>query len=456
MDIYQKLTEPKPLQLPPGLSDQPALQLLSWIFTPLTFLERCYQNYGDTFTIRLHGFEPIVMISNPKAIEEIFSNSLQYCSGRANDIVKLRPLLGDNSLVLIDGESHRRQRRLLVPPFHGESLRSNSQTICDLTQDAFRCLTPGKPFYAKDVMRDITLEVILHVVFGISYGPRHQQLKPLLEEMLLQTASPIGYSFLFFEFLQKQWGPWGKMMARQTQIRRQLQQEIEERRASEETARDVLSLLVSARDEEGNSLSDLEMQDELLTMLVAGHETTATTLAWAFYWLCSQPEIKNKVLQELAQLGSNPEPLAITRLPYLSAFCQETLRIYPVFFINSPRVAETVVTVNGRNYAQGTYLVPCTYLLHHREDLYPNPKQFRPERFLEKQYAPHEFITFGGGNRRCLGAALATLELKLVLTTILLNWEVELVNEKPCRPVRSGLTIAPHDGVPLVIKHKIS
>jgi cytochrome P450 len=201
-------------------------------------------------------------------------------------------------------------------------------------------------------------------------------------------------------------------------------------------------------------MSDMELKDELITMLVAGHETTATALSWAFYWIHKLPEVKVKLLQELDSLGDNRDPLAISRLPYLTAVCQETLRIYPVVPITFPRIAKSAGEIIGYKFEPKTVLTPCIYLTHHREDIYPEPKQFKPERFLERQYSLSEFIPFGGGNRRCLGYALAMLEMKLVIATILNNYELSLANNRPVTPKRRGLTVATSNGVPLVMKGK--
>nr|MDJ0575855.1 cytochrome P450 [Xenococcaceae cyanobacterium MO_234.B1] len=210
-------------------------------------------------------------------------------------------------------------------------------------------------------------------------------------------------------------------------------------------------LMLLARDEDGQPMTDIELQDELMTMLVAGYETTATALTWALYWIHKLPVVKDKLLQELDSQGNDPEPLAIASLPYLTAVCNETLRIYPVFPTTFFRCSRISVEIAGQQFPPETCLVPCIYLVHHREDLYPEPKQFKPERFLERQFSSAEFIPFGGGNRRCLGYALAMLEMKLVLATILSQYELTLANKKPEKPLRRGLTLAPANGVKMIV-----
>lgn len=444
-------------KLPNGPTISPLRQLINWLARPYDFLDDCARDYGDMFAIRLMGFPPLVMISHPQGIGEIFSaDAKQFDAGRSNEI--LITLLGENSLVLLDGDRHKRERKMLMPPFHGEKVKSYAQIICQITDKVASQWQPNRPFLAHKAMQNITLDVILNAVFGLAEGERYEQIKPLLADLLDMTGSPLRAAILFFDFLQQDWGawsPWGKVVRRRQQVYDLLQAEIDQRRDRPELiGDDVLSLMLSARDENGQPMSDRQLQDELMTMLVAGHETTATALSWAFYWIHKLPEVKEKLLQELANLGDNPDPLAISRLPYLTALCQETLRIYPIVPITFPRIAKSAVEIMGHQFEAETTLVPCVYLVHHREDLYPEPKQFRPERFLERQYSACEFIPFGGGNRHCLGYALAMLEMKLVLATVLTNYELALANNQLVTPKRRGLTIATSNGVPLVMKGK--
>ncbi|MGF1480612.1 MAG: cytochrome P450 [Cyanophyceae cyanobacterium] len=436
--------------LPSGPRIPSLLQLIYWVADPLNFLERCAKRYGDTFTLRLANFEPFVLMSNPQGVQEILSvDARQFDAGRGNDIVE--PLVGANSLIVLDGDRHRRDRKLLMPSFHGESIRTYSDIICQITEQVASQWQVGQPFEARAAMQEITLEVILQAVFGLAEGDRYEQLKPLLAAMLNMFDSPLRSSPLFFPWLQKKWGawsPWQQFQQRQQRIRALLQAEIEERRACHSSGTDVLSLMMAARDEQGEAMTDEELQDELLTLLIAGHETTATALAWAFYWICQHPQVQDKLLQELDGVE---DPMAIARLPYLTAVCQETLRIYPVVPVTFPRIARSEVEVMGHQYEANTLFFPCIYLIHHRKDLYPDSKQFRPERFLERQYSAYEFLPFGGGNRRCLGAALAMLEMTLVLATVLSRYQLALRDNKPIKAARRGLTIAPANEVPLVV-----
>ena len=449
-----------------GPQSSPLVQLLNWIFRPLDFLAECDRKYGDMFNLNLMGLPPFTVVSNPQGIEEILSvDAKKFDVGRTNELAA--GLLGDNSLVLLDGEPHRRQRKLMMPPFHGEKVKSYAQTICQITEKVTSRWQEKQTFVAQKAMQDITLETILHVVFGLSEGEqglrpsvpkgshRYQQIKPPLIELLDATGSPLKASVIFLPFLQLdlgKWSPWGKVVRRRQKIYDLLQAEIDERRANPESlGNDVLSLMMSAKDEQGEGLSDIELKDQMMTLLVAGHETTATALSWALYWIHKLPEVKQKLLAELDSLDTDADPLTVSRLPYLTAVCNETLRIYPVAFIAFLRFAKSSIEVMGHQFEAEEILAPTIYLTHHREDLYPEPEKFKPERFLERQYSTYEFLPFGGGNRRCIGYALALLEMKLVLAKILTRWDLSLAGDRPTLPKRRGATIAPDNGVPLIV-----
>ena len=403
--------------------------------------------------MRLSGLGSVVVIGNPQAVEEIFSKDSQFDVGRANALAQ--PLVGRNSLMLMDGARHRRERKLLMPPFHGERLQTYAKQICLITEQVASHWQVGQPFVARTAMQKVSLEVILQIVFGLSEGESYQQLKPLLTSWLDLTDSPLRSSILFLRFLQKDWGewtPWGQMKRQQRQVHDLLQAEIEQRRNKlDEGSTDILSLMLAVRDELGQAMSDEELRDELLTILFAGHETTATTLAWALYQIHQHSDVREKLLQELDSLGENSSPMKIAQLPYLTAVCQETLRMYPVIPVIFPRITKSSVKIAGHLFDPQTTLMPSIYLVHYREDLYPNAQQFKPERFLLRQYSPWEYLPFGGGSRRCLGAALAQLEMKLVLATILSKYQLALANDKPIKLQRRGFTLAPTGGVRMVM-----
>ncbi|MEM1369466.1 MAG: cytochrome P450 [Cyanobacteria bacterium P01_H01_bin.15] len=433
--------------LPPGPKAPAPWQLANWVLRPLAFMEENFRKYGDVFTVNFGQVGKLVMVSSPNGVKEIFSqDSKVFRAGASNEILK--PILGDYSVIFLDGEPHRRERRLLMPPFHGDSIRRSAETIVEIANQETVGREFGRPFLLRNAMQNITLNVILRTVFGVSYGDRYEQLKQLIAQMLELFSNPLGSGALFFKFMQQDFGPWGTMRQRKQEIVDLLQTEITEKRRLSERGDDVLSLLLGSTDESGEGLSDRELRDELVALLFAGHETTATALTWAFYWLAKSPEILNKLRAKLAELGPNPAPEALSRCAYLTAVCQETLRMYPVAPITFPREALKAVSILGQEYPAGTRFAPCIYLLHHRPDLYPDSKVFRPERFIERNYNASEFITFGGGNRRCIGAALAMMEMQLVIATWVLNYDFEVAIARPIKPTRRGATIAPDSSIP--------
>ncbi len=428
------------------------LRRFKLIFRPLNYLEDYAQSYGDIFKIGGEKSPPFVYIGNPEGIKQILTADPELFEvGRGSRIIRF--LLGDNSLILKDGNTHQRQRKLIMPPFHGELLRNYSQLIWDITDKVTARWEMGKPFPIRSTTQEITLRVILQVVFGIEQKERSQELRRLITALLDSFDTPLSSSLIFFPFLQKDWGawsPWGRFIRLKQQIKQLIHAEIRERRAKMENEEsfssahtDIFSLLLLAKDEEGQAMTDEELHDNLMSLLLAGHETTASALVWALYWLTHLPEVRTKLLDELDRLGENPHPLDIAKLPYLSAICDETLRIYPVLPAAFLRMPKSSIEIMEYTFPAGSALALSIYLLHQREDIYPQPKQFKPERFIERQYSPYEYLPFGGSNRRCIGSALALLEMKLVLANIVSRFELKLLNNRPVKPVRRGLTFAP-------------
>ncbi len=441
------------LNLPDGPKMPRLWRRMKFIFQPLEHAENFAKEYGDNFTLTNNSNSAIVYFSHPQALQEIFSaDSSHFESGRGNR--GLRFLLGDNSLILLDGDRHHRQRQLLTPPFHGDRMRAYGETIRQITQQVSDEWKINKPFNIRSSIQEITLRVILRVVFGLDEGQRFQELRQLLTSVLDFMGSPFMSAAFFFRFMQKDlgaWSPWGRVLRLMQQIDQLVYALIRQRRAeSNQNRLDILSLMMSARYDDGQPMTDEELRDELMTLLVAGHETTASALTWAFYWIDYLPEVHDKLLKELAPLGNNPDPSIIAKLPYLNAVCQETLRIYPIVMTTFARVVKSPIEIMGYQLPVGTIIAPSIYLAHHREEVYPQSKQFKPERFLERQFSPYEYLPFGGGNRRCIGMAFAQYEMKLVLATILSNFQVSLVNKRPLRPVRRGMTLAAPAGMRMV------
>jgi cytochrome P450 len=420
-------------------------------------METCARRYGDLFQVDVGLTEnPLVLTSHPEAIQQLFSwNYLQFDSGKALARI-IRPMAGAYSIGALDGAEHMRQRRLLLPPFHGKSIQGYRGLIGNLTRQAMAEWPQGSTRPISEVLKDITLQVILQAVFGIHRGERYEKLRTLFSDMMDGKAFPFGAALLYFEFLQVDLGPrspWGKFLALKRQIDGLLYSEIEERRRCRDTGRtDVLSLLMAARDEQGEAMSDTELRDQLLTLLHSGHSTTNASLSWAFYLIHSHPAVRDRLQAELDGLDGPIEAGEAERLPYLQAVIQETLRMYPVSLLALARISKEPTELLGYRFPTGTVFVPAIYLTHRRADLYPEPGCFRPERFLERQYGPHEFLPFGGGSRMCIGYAFAQLQMKLILATVLAHWELSLADGRPEQPGRRGLGgVKPAGGVPMVL-----
>jgi len=443
----------------PGPQTPTFIQTLKWVFTPMSYMEDCAKRYGDIFTMRLGTkFDPLVFVSNPQVLQQILTGDTKQfeAPGDFNGIFEF--LLGKQSVIMLSGAAHQRQRQLMMPPFHGERMRTYGDTINNITDEIMNQWQIGKPFCTRSATQAITLRTILEAVFGIHKGLRAEKLEKLLKVVLDQTSTPLSVTMLYFPALQKDlgpWSPWGRFLRQRQQVDELLYQEIQERKENPDASRtDILSMLMAAKDETEEGMTDRELRDELMTLLVAGHETTATALAWALYWIHKLPEVRQKLVEELDSLGDHPDANAIFKLPYLNAVCSETLRIYPVGMLTFPRVPKEPVSLEGYDVEAGTVLMGSIYLTHHREDLYPDPKKFKPERFLERQFSPYEFLPFGGGVRRCIGFAFALFEMKIALAKILSSLDLELTDDREVTPVRRGLVTAPNHSIQLVVKGK--
>jgi cytochrome P450 family 110 len=448
------------MSLPDGPKSPKIWQMLQWITMPFSFMRGCNDRYGDRFTATVTPeLTPIVFFSNPKALQVILSSDdseLFDSPGDQNAIFE--PILGMQSLMGLSGGSHRRMRQLLMPPFHGERMRSYGQLIRDITEEVMRERVAGKTFSVRKSMQKISMRVILRAVFGLNEGTRYQQLERLLTTMLDGMSNPLSVGFLYFPMLRQDLGPlspWGGFVRARRQIDQLIYDEIAERRTHPDASRDdILTLLMSARDGAGEALTDAELRDELMTLLVAGHETTATAITWALYWIHKFPAIRKQLLDELQALDGPLDPSVVFRLPYLNAVCCETLRIYPVGMTTFARVTKSTVELMGSTLEPGTVVIGCIYLVHHREDIFPDPDEFRPERFLERRYSPFEYLPFGGGVRRCIGMAFAQFEMKLVISSILSSFELALADSRSVRPIRRALTSGPSPFRMVVKEHR--
>ncbi len=446
---------PRKYQLPPGSKAPAMIGMMQALLDQFGTLEKYQRKYGEIFYGKKSSLmPPYVIFSNPQAIEKVFTADPSLFEIGRQSTAPVRVLLGDKSLVLLDGIEHKQHRKLLMPPFHGERMKSYGQTMVDVTQEVISQWQVGQTIAIRDYTQEISLKIILRTIFGLEEGQRYDRLKAILVDWLDTFNSPLRSFFLFFPALQKDLGvltPWGKFLQQKQQIKEILQSECDRRRNNPDLmGEDILSLLLTAKYEDGQPMSDESIRDELLTMLFAGHETTASSLAWSFYWLHRLPEVGQKCQTELNSLGVNAEFTDMVKLPYLSAIVSETLRLNPVVVFVSRQLTQPFELM-GYQLEAGTSLFPSIYLTHQREDIYPEPKEFKPERFIDRQFSTYEYLPFGGGNRRCLGYAFALFEMKLVLATIMSQVKLELLNDKPIKSGRRGFTFTPAGGVKMKI-----
>lgn len=428
--------------LPPG-SRRTLLQTYRYTRDPYRFFVEMAEEYGDPFTIHaVNG--SVAMTGNPAGAQQIFAADSDAFVPFGAEVS--RPLLGDSSMLLLSGERHRKERKLLMPAFHGERMRAYGETIRAAAHAAASTWLKGQTFVFQDSSQWISLEVIIRAVFGVVDPARVEAVRQAILEFVAATVP----SFMFFPFLQRDFlgmGPWARFQRARRRIGFLIAAELAARRSRpEELGDDILSRMLAARHDDGSGMSDSEIHDELLTLLFAGHETSGIALAWSIYWLHRNPDRLEKLLAELDTAGERPEPEVVARLPYLEAVVHETLRLYPIA-PDAPRMLARPLELLGYTLPAGAGVAVATGLLHIRPDLYPEPHAFRPERFLHKKFSPFEYTPFGGGHRRCLGAAFATYEMKLVLAALLRNYRLKLAEPREVKPGRRNVVLGPATGV---------
>jgi cytochrome P450 len=432
--------------LPHGPSMTPRAQALRWIGQPYEFLKDCARAYGDTFTLDM-GLEAgkYVVLSHPDALRSILTaevGALRVCNG------VLAPMLGPNSLLLVDGEQHLRERRLMMPGFQHRSIGNYGTAIREVLNAAMGDWSEGHELLAQDVLQEISFDVILRVVFGQGGGTPREELKREVTELLNDRRMGLG--------LLGRANESGTMPAlgafwRKFEHVREIALELvaSTRGLGEEGT--LMASLSQGVDENGRRISDEHLRDEVLTLLVTGHETTTTAMSWGLYWLARCPEVRARSREELGALGSSPDPLAYGDLPYLDAICKEVLRIYPIVPSLFRQVTDRPFVAGGYLLEPGTFISPSIYLAHHREETFAEPETFRPDRFIGRTYSPYEYLPFGGGPRRCVGMHLAVFEMKVVLATFLSLFDYELTATQRVAPARRFVTVGPGDGLRLRI-----
>jgi len=420
------------------------VQTLRWSFRPLPFMQQCRERYGDAFSVRFMGFErPMVMISDPAAIKALYTERAHGLPpGRE---VVLTPIVGPHSVLVIEGADHLAHRKLMLPAFHGERMRSYAPLVERIVSEEIDSWPLGERFAIHPRMQAVTLEVILRVVFGVAEGPRLERLRVLLTEVLEETASPFTQLIGLASRRFGGQGPWAKFEGKLRAADELLYAEIAEHRRREDLAErdDMLSVLMQARFEDGSEMSDEDLRDQLMTLLLAGHETTATALAWTFDLLLRHP-------RELARLR---ESLEAGEDDYLRATISESLRLRPVVPLAGRRL-NADLEAGGLSLPAGTDVTPAIWLAHTRAESFPEPFAFRPERFLEEAPDTYAWIPFGGGIRRCLGAAFAEFEMRIVLREVLTRCELSKADPRPEKVGRRNITLSPKAGTPVIVRDR--
>jgi cytochrome P450 len=418
------------------------LQAVGWRLRPGPLLERCRARYGDAFTLHPVPRETAVVLSHPDAVKEVFTGDPRLLhAGEANVI--LLPLLGRHSVLLLDEQAHMTQRKLMLPAFHGERMARYEELIAAATERELERWPAREPISLIGRMQAITLEVIVGAVFGVRGEQRQAEMRERLRETLDMTGDLrallalviLGPERMYgLRYFQRELDPVNELVLDEIR-RRRAEPDLHERD-------DILSMLLGARHEDGRPMSDSELRDELMTLLVAGHETTATALAWAIERLVRHPE-------KLARLASEA---AAGDDAYADAVAKETLRLRPVIPMVVRRLKEPM-EIGGWLLPAGVSVAPSIYLMHRRPDVYPDPAAFRPERFLERPAGTYTWIPFGGGVRRCLGATFALFEMRVVLATLVTRLRLRPAAPRSERVVRrTPITLAPAQGAEVVVE----
>jgi len=435
---------PDGYSLPPGPRLPRSVQTALFLLASRRFINACYRRYGNLVSFSTRFDPRFVLVFGPEELKRVFTAPPDVLrAGEANAL--LGPILGERSVLLLDGAEHLRQRKLMLPPFHGERMRAYVEVMVEATDRAIDRWPVGEPFALMPEMQALTLDVIVRAVFGVEEGARSDELKAALRAMIEPLSRRVG--LLILMLTGGRFGDRGAMQRfeqRRAQVDELIYAEIARRRAVADldSREDILSLLLSARDPDGSPLTDRELRDELVTLLVAGHETTATGLAWTFELLMRNPAVRGRLEESLAA-GSEE---------YLEAVIKESLRLRPVI----PAVGRKVrapFELGGYRLPPGTELNPNIALMHRRADLYPEPDTFRPERFLDPDSAPdtYTWIPFGGGTRRCLGASFATFEMRAVVRRVLERTRLEPAGTRPARVSRRGITLVPDRGARVLL-----
>jgi len=424
-------------RLPPGPSLSSDAQSRLWLERPTELLESCFREYGDLFTLHLGRFGTMVFVADPEGVRQLFRSPAEaYECRHFNE--SYRYVMGRHALFLQDGENHQRIKPMLAPQLRGDRLRSHPAEICRVTREAIQTWRDGGMVRLRPLTHDITLRCLLKMVFGDREEPR---------ELILNWFRSVIWRDM------RSWKPWTNLSRLHPEMRSVLAAEIEVRRTTGARDRtpDLLDMLLAARDASGSPLSSEEIQDQVLMLTITAGDAVAVATTWALYCAAKHPEVQDAVRTEHRSLGADSDPALVAEQPFLSATCNEVLRLNTVLPTVSGRRLTAPRDFMGYHLDAGVTLAPCEYLVHRRADLFEEPLTFRPERFLGRSYAPHEYFPFGGGLRACLGSSLAPMTVKLVLATVLSQFRLSAPMPDSPRVVRYGTLMAPEEDLELLV-----
>jgi cytochrome P450 family 110 len=436
------------IPFPPGPGGPAVWQTFRYLTRPHELFEECGRKYGEMFTLRLLGTGRWVFLSDPALVRQLFTAPPEVFEAGAMNESMWGVIAGQNTLFTLDRDAHLERRRLLMPPFHGERLRSYVDDMRQVAEEVAAAWPRGEVLPLQEKMQTITLQVLLRVGFGLTEKAQHSE---LMRALIRVADGPLASPLLLMRPLQLDWGswsPWGRLVAKVRHMDRLLFEEIRRRRLTGERGPDVASFMLDVKDDTGRGLNEVEIRDELVTMLMAGHDTTEISLTWAFGFILSNPHALRRIRQEIDDVlrGRPIDVEALPKLRYLDAAITESTRLGPVGPHLAFRRLSVPLEIGGYELPAGTIVSNAVHLLHRRADLYPDPLRFEPERFIDGKAEAYEWAPFGGGSRRCIGMTFALWEMKIVLATLLSRLDLSLVDPE-LGWQRSGFFIIPGRGL---------
>jgi cytochrome P450 family 110 len=414
---------------------------------PVGFFRR-HATDDSPFVLHFPGLGEVVFFGTAGAARDILSAPV--AASQAPLPNPIEPVVGAGSLILLSGEKHRRERGLLMPAFHGERIKSYAETFASATAEEIRPLSPGQSVPVYELAVQIALHVAIRVVFSVDEPGRRRQYIDAVTKLLRANTAPL----MLAPGLRREFGghgPWARLVRLRDHLDQLLSDDMAERRGRGLAGPDMLDVLLSSTDDEGRGRSEQEMHDQLRTLLAAGHETSASSLAWALYHIHRDDSVRERLIAELA---GRPSPIEMAALPFLGAVIKESQRMHPPVPIVLRRLTSPL-SISGVEYPAGRVVGIALYALHFNPEIWSEPDRFLPERFLDTRVSPFEYAPFGGGHRRCIGAAFAVSEMAVAIGTILTTLGLEMSTRErsaaPPRGVARGIAVAPDREINLTV-----